>query len=384
MDWIEGYVERITYQNPETGYTVAQLQRKDRHGLDTVVGSMPMLQPGETIRCFGTWKRHLTHGLQFDLQEYRTQMPSDTVGILKYLGSGLIKGIGPAYAKRIVDRFGPATLDIIDLSPERLSDVDGIGPIRLKKIKECWEAQRTIRQVMIFLQQYGISPAYAQKIFKVYGKNAVEKVSANPFQLAQDISGIGFKTADTIAQKMGHAHDSPERVCAGIEYGLTKLSEDGNVCYPTEGLTEKVQDLLSVPKELIQQCLHTLVQNERAVIAPLGEEFMQELFVWLKPLYIAEGGIVREVQRLQRGDCRLRTVDATPAHSTGSRPHLPHPTRQCTTLRRQHGLNRQNCKSSPAAQEPEKAPSPKPSSQSPKNSLHTYSSRHPPDAPPNA
>ncbi len=313
MDWIEGYVERITYQNPDTGYTVAQLQRKDRHGLDTVVGSMPMVQPGETIRCFGTWKRHLTHGLQFDLQEYRTQMPSDTIGILKYLGSGLIKGIGPAYAKRIVDRFGPATLDIIDLSPERLSDVDGIGPVRLKKIKECWEAQRTIRQVMIFLQQYGISPAYAQKIFKVYGKNAVERVSANPFQLAQDIHGIGFKTADTIAQKMGHAQDSPERICAGIEYGLTKLSEEGNVCYPMEELTEKVQDLLSVPKDLVKQCLYTLTQTERAVIAPLGEELMQELFVWLNPLYIAEGGIVREVQRLQQSACRLRTVDTTRA-----------------------------------------------------------------------
>lgn len=309
MDWIEGYIERITYQNPENGYTVAQLQQKGRDSLVTVVGTMPMLQPGETVRCFGSWKRHLAHGLQFDLQEYRTQMPSDTGGILKYLGSGLIKGIGPAYAKRIVDRFGAATLDIIDVSPEKLTEVEGIGRVRLKKIQECWEAQRTIRQVMIFLQQYGVSPAYAQKIFKAYGKQAIEKVTANPFHLAQDIHGIGFKTADTIAQKMGHAPDSPARVSAGIEYALTKLSEEGNVCYPVEELIQKTQDFLSVPSELIRQCLATLAQTERIVLAPLGEELMQELFAWLKPLYLCEGGIVREVQRLQHGTCQLRSVD---------------------------------------------------------------------------
>ncbi len=309
MDWIEGYIERITYQNPETGYTVAQLQRKGRRDLDTIVGAMPMVQPGETVRCFGTWKRHLTHGLQFDLQEYRTQMPADTLGILKYLGSGLIKGIGPAYAKRIVDVFGPATLDIIDLSPEKLTQVGGIGTARLKKIKECWDAQRSIRQVMIFLQQYGVSPAYAQKIFKTYGKHAVEKVTANPFQLAQDIAGIGFKTADTIAQKMGHALDSPARICAGIEYALSKLSDEGNVCFPLEELLIKVQDLLAVPAEMARTCLKALVKSERVVLAPLGEELMQELFVWLKPLYTAEGGIVREIQRLKQGTCRLRAVD---------------------------------------------------------------------------
>ena len=313
MDCVEGYIEHITYQNPETGYTVAQLQRKDRRGLDTVVGIMPMLQPGETVRCFGTWKRHLVHGLQFDLQDYRTQLPADIAGILKYLGSGLIKGIGPAYAKRIVDQFGPSTLDIIDLAPERLREVEGIGPVRLKKIKECWEAQRTIRDVMIFLQQYGVSPAYAQKIFKIYGKHAVEKVKENPYRLAQDIHGIGFKTADTIAQKMGHAPDSPARVAAGIEYALSKFSDEGHVCYPVEELLDKVQELLTVPRELVQECLKTLATTDRVVIAPLGEELMQEFFVWLKPLYIAEGGIVREVQRLQKGTCRLRAVDLTRA-----------------------------------------------------------------------
>lgn len=311
MEQVSGYIERITFHNPENGYTVAQLQPAKRSGgLICLVGAMPGIQPGETVRCFGEWKNHLIHGRQFEVSNFRVEAPADIVGIRKYLGSGLIKGIGPKYAGRIVDRFGTDTLNIIESSPEKLLEIAGLGPKRMEKIKACWQEQRSIREVMVFLQSYGVSPAFAQKIFKAYGDQSVSKVKENPYALARDIFGIGFKTADALAQKMGIAADSPQRIDAGIEYLLSQLSQEGHVCYPTEEFIKEGEKTLNALPSFIEQRLLALHQEGRIEIKEILSENRPCRFIWLKSLYIAEMGIARELRRLRKGTSHLRSIDA--------------------------------------------------------------------------
>lgn len=269
---IYGYIERITFQSAENGYTVVQLKRPKVTDLVCVVGFMPDIQPGETIRCQGQWKQHLAYGRQFEVTKHRVEAPADIIGIKKYLGSGLIKGIGPIYAARIVERFGVDTLNIIDQHPEKLLEVQGLGGKRLDKIKQCWSEQKSIREVMVFLQTYGVSPAYAQKIFKSYGDQSIQKVKDNPFYLARDIFGIGFKTADTIAQKMGIAKDSEQRIDAGIEFVLTELSGDGHTCHPVDQFLQEAQAILDVTIEQIRQRLQSLKDDNRIELADLVYE----------------------------------------------------------------------------------------------------------------
>lgn len=309
MDEIRGYVERITFQSSETGYTVAQLQQVGRSGLTCIVGSMPSIQPGETLSCSGSWKKHATHGTQFEVVSYRTEMPADVVGIAKYLGSGLVRGIGPVYAKRIVAKFGTTTLDVIDREPDKLREVQGIGEGRLAKIKLCWNDQRAIRDVMIFLQTYGVSPTYAQKIFRQYGAESISQVSENPYRLARDIHGIGFKTADVIAQKLGVAVDAPQRIDSGIEFVLHDLSSDGHVCYPLEEFFPAAEAILEVTQPLIRERLKVLQGEGRLVVAALGQVPMDQSFVWLTNYFEAEQAIARDIKRLLRGQSGLRLVD---------------------------------------------------------------------------
>lgn len=313
MDQIFGYIERITFQNEENGYTVAQLQQANRSYLTCIVGSMPGLQPGETVRCFGAWKNHLVHGKQFDVDHFKVEAPADVVGIKKYLGSGLIKGIGPKYAERIVDKFGTETLSIIDHSPDRLSEVSGVGPKRVEKIKKCWSEQRSIREVMVFLQTYGVSPSFAQKIFKTYGEQSVAKVKANPYHLARDIFGIGFKTADTIAQKMGIAKDSDIRIDSGIEYVLSQLSNDGHVCYPVQEFLPEAETMLEASSAQISARLSFLQKENRIELADCMDGGVKRPFIWIRALYVAESGISREIRRLKRGDCFLREINTEKA-----------------------------------------------------------------------
>jgi exodeoxyribonuclease V alpha subunit len=314
MDEVFGYIERLTFQNDENGFAVAHLKEAGRRDLICLVGVMPSLKAGETIRCFGRWKQHLVHGKQFEVQEMKREAPADLIGIEKYLGSGLIKGIGPAYAKRIVDRFGTATLDVIDKDPGRLTEVGGIGHKRIDKIQECWAAQKSIREVMIFLQSYGVSPTYAQKIFKAYGPQSIQKVKDNPFHLAKDIFGIGFKTADTIAQKMGIAKDASQRIDAGIEYVLSKLSDDGHVCHPVEEFLPVANTILEVDPQLVDNRLALLKKEGRIVLADLEYEgTASRPFIWLKALHACEVGISKEIERLQRSDSLLRNIDAQKA-----------------------------------------------------------------------
>lgn len=247
------------------------------------------------------------------MESYQVEAPANILGIKKYLGSGLIKGIGEAFAGRIVDKFGADTLHIIDTTPERLSEVDGVGPKRVEKIKECWQAQRAIRDVMVFLQSYRISPAFAQKIYKTYGAKSIEVVKADPYKLARDVHNVGFKTADALASQLGITKEAPQRIDAGIEYMLTNLSEDGHVCYPQTELIQEVATTLEISAELIQDRLDALEKDGRIEIQDLVFEGACRPFVWLKALYVSESGIAGEMLRLQRTPCALRSVDTTKA-----------------------------------------------------------------------
>ena len=311
---IHGYVERITFQGADSGYTVAKLQEPRKREPTVIVGHLPGIQPGESLSCTGKWRRHLVYGLQFEVAKHTVEMPADIVGITKYLGSGMVKGIGPKYASRIVEHFGEATLRIIDSEPERLLEVAGIGAKRVSTIAGCWDDQKSIREIMIFLQRYDVSPAYAQKIFKRYGSGAVTIVSEDPYRLAREIRGIGFKSADLIARKMGYALDSPKRIEAAIEHTLSECSSDGHTCYPITDLVTLCTERLEVKQALVERGIESLYRQERIFLGDIAESHKEEKrLVWLSALYRAESNIVREVARLQKHSSRLRPVDVARA-----------------------------------------------------------------------
>lgn len=313
MDHVFGYIERITFQNPENGYTVAQLKEPKKRELTCIVGIMPALQPGESVSCSGQWKQHLVHGKQFEVEQYQVEAPADLMGIQKYLGSGLVKGIGPRYAARIVEKFGLETLTVIDKSPGKLEEVEGIGGKRAKQIALCWGEQKSIREVMIFLQSYGVSPLFAQKVFKTYGDQSIQKVKENPFGLARDVFGIGFKTADGLAAKMGIGKDSQQRIDAGVEHVLSELSNQGHVCYPVDEFVPVAREMLEVEPELISQRIASLQKEGRIVVTDLCIEGSAQPFVWVRSLYASEIGIARELLRLKNHPSFLRAVDTQKA-----------------------------------------------------------------------
>lgn len=298
MEEIFGYVENIVFAGES--FTVARLKEPRKQELTCIVGPLPSLQPGETIRCLGEWKHHPQYGRQFVVQEFESKEPSDLLGIQKYLESGLIKGIGPTYAERIVNHFGIDTLKIIDADPRRLSEIPGIGPKRIDMIKSCWHEQKGIREVMVFLQAHGITTGFAQKIFKAYGEQSIQKVKEDPFALARDIGGIGFKIADQIAQKIGIPPSSATRIQAGIEHMLWELSEDGHTCFPEADLKVAAAAMLRVEEDLVNENIQTSVRD--------GGLIRDRDLIWLKPFYHAEVGISRELRRLQMAPGNLRQV----------------------------------------------------------------------------
>ena len=301
LDEVHGYIESIVFYSEDKGFTVARMKEPKKTELTCIVGVIPSIQPGETIHCKGTWKHHSQYGRQFEVASFELRTPSDLLGIQKYLESGMIKGVGPAYAERIVKKFGIETLDIIDKTPERLLEVPGIGEKRVELIQRCWQEQSSIRQVMIFLRGHGVSPAFAQKIFKTYGDQSIEKVQGNPYSLAKEIHGIGFKSADKIALGLGISPDADGRIDAGIEHVLWELSNDGHVCYPLSQLLPEVAQVLEVPEERVKGRLEELVKS--------GELVQQDELVWVKPLFLSEIGIARELARLLHHPCVLRQVD---------------------------------------------------------------------------
>ncbi len=305
MDEIFGYIESVVFSSGEDGFSVARLKEPKKKELTCIVGSMPSIQPGESIRCKGLWKRHPQHGMQFEVKHFELESPADLVGIQKYLESGMIKGIGPAYAGRIVTAFGTDTLHILDKYPERLLEVSGIGAKRIDKIKECWKEQRQIREVMIFLRSHGVSPAFAHKIFKTYGDQSIEKVKNNPYALAKELHGVGFKMADSIARNLGIAEDADVRIDAGIEYVLWELTNEGHVCYPR-------LEFLPIAKGMLN-CEHSVIENRLEHLFKKGHIVKEKDLIWVKPLYLCETGIARELERLKNGCTCLRAIDVEKA-----------------------------------------------------------------------
>ena len=231
---LEGVLERITYANEETGYTIARLAT-ERTGPDllTVVGSLLGAQVGESLRLTGRWRSHPKYGRQFEVHSYTTVLPATIQGIRRYLGSGLIKGIGPMTAERMVTHFGTDILTIIDEQPDRLLEVHGLGPKRTQRIADAWEEQKAIKEVMVFLADIGVSTSLAVRIYKRYADESIQIVRAEPYRLASDVWGIGFKTADTIAKAVGIPHDSPERIKAGMQYTLSQAADTGTATSPS-------------------------------------------------------------------------------------------------------------------------------------------------------
>ncbi len=265
METLQGILERIVYESPDTGYTVGRLSARDYAELITVVGNLASINPGESLLLQGEWVDNPKYGRQFQIEKYETILPANVVGLRKYLGSGLIKGIGPKMAGLIVRKFGMDTMDVIENEPEKLARVPGIGRKRVQIIKEAWEAQREIKNVMIFLQSHDVSTAHAAKIYKTYGNDAIPIVTEDPYRLADDIYGIGFVTADTIAQKLGIDKDAPQRVQAGIKYVLSQKADDGHVFQRRAELIEACQTMLEQELEAIEHGISALVEKEEII-----------------------------------------------------------------------------------------------------------------------
>lgn len=301
MAQIRCVVERITYQNPENGYSVFRVKVKGYDDLVTLVGNLLDVPAGSVLLCQGEWRVDRKYGQQFQCSTWEEVMPATAYGIEKYLGSGLVKGIGPKFARLIVDRFGTGTIEVIETDIERLNEVHGIGPKRIAKISESWERQKDIKNVMLFLQGHGVSTAFAAKIYREYGKESVSKVQENPYRLADDIWGIGFKTADGIASKMGYGKDDPRRVRSGILYTLGQLADEGH-CFATgEQLLGTAAELLDVGEEAIGAVL--------ADMSGAGDVITDGEAIYLPPFHYAECGVARRLLALRNGNGSLFSED---------------------------------------------------------------------------
>ncbi len=301
---LNGTVTHIVFTVSDTGFTVARLSAENPQKEEEeviIVGTMPSLQPGEYLSCLGSWKKHAQHGKQFEVASFESTEPSSLIGIQKYLESGMIQGIGPAYAERIIKKFGLSTLTVIDEEPERLSEIAGLGAKRITKILACWKEQKSIRDVMVFLRGHQVSCAYAHKIYKLYKEKSIEKVKENPYFLSKEISGIGFKTADKIAESLNIAKDSPLRLDAGIEHIFRELAGNGHTCYPHQEFLVLATSILFVQESQIEERLQFLIK-ERVV-------FKENDFLWVYLFYFGEVTIAREIQRLIETPSLLRSVD---------------------------------------------------------------------------
>jgi exodeoxyribonuclease V alpha subunit len=323
-DILRGVIERITFHNEENGYTVAQLQPEGANYTVPVIGAMLGINVGESVELRGAWTAHPQYGRQFKADTVKTVLPATIAGLEKYLGSGLIKGVGPVTAKRIVRKFGLDTLRVIEEEPKRLHEVLGVGPKRVAIIIRAWAEQQKIKEVMLFLQSHNVSTGLAVKIYKKYGDDAIEVVTSDPYRLAADIYGIGFITADKIARELGIAADAPERVAAGVAYVLSQAADEGNVYLPAAELTSRSAELLGVKPALVQQGIVTLREQEQVWVEEAGDRgqgagirnqeaggrgqetqrsngflaLAEERPVYLIPFYRGEIGVANRLRRL--------------------------------------------------------------------------------------
>lgn len=314
---LEGQIEGITYFDEETGFTVAKVRVGGLANPVTAVGNLLAPRPGEMLKLQGAWLDHPKFGRQFKVFSHKPVVPATVEGIRKYLGSGLVKGIGPVTAARIVKHFGVKTLEIIEHRIDELCKVEGMGPKRIQMIEKAWREQKGIRDLMIFLQDHDVSPVHASKIFRHYGWDAIRVVSQNPYRLATDVFGIGFLTADRIAQKMGFEKNAPVRAEAGILHVLRQISEEGHVYYPYEPLVEKCRDILHVGREAIVKAMGDIAFEDRLVIEDLTQDLAafegNSKAVYLKPFHVAEAGISSLMTRLISSAKKLGEFDADKA-----------------------------------------------------------------------
>lgn len=297
---IRGVVERITYQNPENGYTVLKCAVKSYKELVTVIGSLLDVNVGSVLLIYGNWKVDSRYGRQFAAESWEETLPATVFGIEKYLGSGLIKGVGPKYAKKIVAQFGTETLEVIETDISRLQEVDGIGKKRIKMIRDSWERQKEIKNVMLFLQDHGVSTSFAAKIYRQYGNESLEKMKENPFQMADDIWGIGFKTADGIAQKLGFAKEAYVRLRSGIMYTLSNLADEGHVFAYQEQLIAKAAELLEAEESSIVMTLDQMIMDKDLICETVDYNTDQAEMkaIYLPAFYYAEAGVAGKLKRL--------------------------------------------------------------------------------------
>ena len=299
MDQLRCIVERITYQNAENGYAVIKCRAKGFQDLVTVVGNMPEVHVGSVLHLGGSWRVDAKYGRQFSVQEFEETLPATVYGIEKYLGSGLVKGIGPKYAHRIVQVFGKDTLDVIEDNPERLLEVDGIGKVRVERIRKSWQEQKEIRNIMLFLQSHDVSTAHATKIYKTYGNESIDIVRENPYRLADDIWGIGFRTADTIAEKLGFGRDQYVRLRSGLLYTLNRLADDGH-CFSTRDMLIKTgEELLGVEEVPLSAALDEMIGAGDVITEHYaGEDGESGTAIYLPPFYYSECGVARRLQEI--------------------------------------------------------------------------------------
>ena len=301
MEQLRCSVERITFRNEENGYTVLRCHAKGFQDLVTAVGCMPETHVGSFLLLGGEWRVDPKFGRQFSVSSFEETMPATALGIEKYLGSGLVRGVGPKLARRIVKAFGTETLNIIDDRPERLLEVSGIGQQRVEQIRKSWQEQKEIRNIMLFLQSHDVASGHAAKIYKTYGGDSIRVVQENPYRLADDVWGIGFRTADTIAEKMGFAHERPERLRSGLLYTLNRLADEGHCFATAEQLLQAGTELLDVERGPLEAVLEAMKLSQDLVTEAFSsEDGSPETAIYLPPFYFSESGTAKRLQEIFR------------------------------------------------------------------------------------
>ena len=307
MSVIQGLLEKISFHNEQNDFVVAKLREKEKKELTTIVGNLSGINPGESLKLTGQWVQNKRFGEQFQVESFEVTVPATLHGIQKYLASGLIQGIGSVMSERIVEKFGLHTLEVIEKKPERLSEVEGIGPKRISMIRKAWVEQKEIKEIMIFLQGHGVGAAYSAKIYKQYGDQSIEMVRENPYRLAHDIYGVGFITADKIAQHLGIDRNSLIRAKAGLLYVLNQLTEEGHVYYPEMQLIHKAKEILHVDEEIILLAVKELTREKELFLDDLGSEGHLRA-AYLAPFHVAETGVAQRLINLTASPSNIRPI----------------------------------------------------------------------------
>lgn len=306
---LHGFIDRVTFHNPESGFAVLRVKVKGRNDLATVVGNTPSVSAGEHVEAAGRWFIDPQHGQQFKADELKTTHPASAEGIEKYLASGAIRSVGPKLAATIVAAYQERTLDIFEKSSDALLHVKGIGPKRLNRIRESWQEQKEVRKIMLFLTEHGITSGRAVRIYRTYGQESIAKIKENPYQLADDIRGIGFKTADELAAKLGIDRNSPYRARAAVHYTLQELASEGHCGYPEPGVIERTTKLIEVEPRIVEEAVLNGIRDRSVV----REAVDGESWLFLASLHRAEVGLAQSVRRISESPHPLPRIDVEKA-----------------------------------------------------------------------